>query len=118
MEDLTEQNENEKYNQIINNDHRETNDAISMLAIEELLSKKKLKTISRIKFEQVSIISKLYMYSTVFDDKFTKQLGDLILQLQISTNGLGRKELVQLVQQRTDFGDMAQQRRQSKDIFR
>ena len=54
----------------------------------------------------------------MFGDTFTKQLGDLILQLQISTNGLGRKELVELVQQRTDFGQFEGKQATSKDIFR
>ena len=118
MEDMTGTNEEQRYNQIVNNDHREKNDEISMLAIQELLSKKKLKTISRVKFEQVPVLAKLFLFSNMFGDTFTKQLGDLILQLQISTNGLGRKELVELVQQRTDFGQFEGKQATSKDIFR
>lgn len=118
IDDLTQNNDEQKYNTLINNDQREKNDEISLMAINELLNKKKLKTISRVKFEQVSIIAKLYLYSNVFGDNFTSTLADLILQLQISTNGLGRKELVQMVQQRTEIFDMAQQRKAPKDIFR
>lgn len=103
------------------NDNHETNDEISMLAISELLNMKKLKTISRIKFEQVPVLTKLYMFNDVFANSnekgFTKRLADYILQLQISTSGLGRRDLVQLVQQRTEMFDMSNVK-QSKDIFR
>ena len=118
MEELTGGNEEDRYNQFVNNDNRETNDVISYMAINELLNKKKLKSISRLKPEQVTIATKLYMFSSMFGDNFTKSLADYILELQISVNGLGRKEMVSLVQQRSDFGDMLPQRKQNKDIFR
>ena len=119
METMTKNTDEQKYNALINNDNRDQNDMISMLAITELLDVKKLKTISRIKFDQVGILTKLFLFSKTFDDRFTADIGNLILQLQISTNGLGRKELVQLVQQRTDLFDMAQMKpKTSKDIFR
>ena len=93
------------------------NDLISLLAISELLDLKKVKTISRIKNDQVSNISKLYLYGETFDIPFVKNLADNILQLQISINGLGRKELVQLVQQR--FSDIEIEKKVNrKDIFR
>ena len=111
MEDLTKTNLN------IAMDEQPQNDLISMLAIQELLNIKKLKTITRIKPEQVSNISKLYMFSQTFNTSFTKTLADMILQLQVSINGLGRKELVQLVQKREEV--MTETRRlTSKDIFR
>ena len=119
METMTKSTDEQKYNALINNDNRDQNDMISMLAITELLDIKKLKTISRIKFDQVGILTKLFLFSKTFGDPFTADIGKLILQLQISTNGLGRKELVQLVQQRTDLFDMAQMKpKSSKDIFR
>lgn len=119
LEIMTQGTDEEKYKAFINNDNRDQNDLISMLAINELLDVKKLKTISRVKFEQVGILTKLYLFSKTFGDRFTADIGDLILQLQISTNGLGRKELVQLVQQRTDmFGMELAKPKTSKDIFR
>lgn len=118
IEDLTKTNEEENYNRIIHNDNRETNDLISLMAIKELLNKKHLKTISRLKFEQIGTISKLYLFSDIFNDNITKKLANLILELQISTSGLGRKELVELVQQRSGFEDMLQSNKSSKDIFR
>ena len=117
MEDMVG-NEESKYNALINQDNRERNDEIASKAIDELLDPKKLKTISRVKFDQVGILSKLYLFADIFDVDLTKNLADLILKLQISTNGLGRKELVQLVQQRTDIFDMSQVKKSSKDIFR
>ena len=108
----------QEYNQFTNIDQRESNDLISMLANNELLDKKKLKTNSRVKFEQVSILAKLHLYTDTFGETFTRKLADLILQLQISTNGLGRKELVQMVQQRDMFDMMQQKPKTSKDIFR
>ena len=105
VKDIINDKENE-YNQYINHDNRESNDMISLLAISELLDKSKLKSISRVKFEQVSIIAKLHLYTDTFGENFTEKLANLILELQISTNGLGRKELVQLVQQRSDMFDM------------
>ena len=117
LSDMTGRNaEDNTYIQQINDDP--ISDAISLKAIDELLDKKKLKTISRVKFEQVPILTKLYMYGDVFGDNFTKKLGDLILQLQISTNGLGRRELVQLVQQRNQMEMLEPTKRGSKDIFR
>ena len=117
MEDMVG-NEESKYNALINQDNRDRNDEIASKAIDELLNQKKLKTISRVKFDQVGILSKLYLFADIFDVDLTKNLADLILKLQISTNGLGRKELVQLVQQRTDIFDMSQVKKSSKDIFR
>ena len=117
MEDMVGSEES-KYNALINQDNRDRNDEIASKAIDELLDQKKLKTISRVKFDQVGILSKLYLFADIFDVDLTKNLADLILKLQISTNGLGRKELVQLVQQRTDIFDMSQVKKSSKDIFR
>ena len=118
LEEMTGGNEEQKYQNLVLNDQREQNDMISLMAINELLNTKKLKTISRVKFDQVSILTKLYLFADIFGDNFTKKLADLILQIQISTNGSGRKEIVQLVQQRTDIFGMDQPKKSSKDIFR
>ena len=94
-------------------------DEISLRAIEQLFDPKNLKSNSRLKFDQVAIITKLHLFGDVFGIKFPKNLADLILELQISTNGLGRKELVQLVQRRDGLFDQIQQPiKTSKDIFR
>lgn len=117
LEDMTNNNDDQKYQNLIQNNN-ETNDEIALLAISELLNPKKLKSISRIKFEQVQVISKLYLFHKVFGVPFTKNLADLMLKLQISVNGLGRKEFVQMVQQRNDMFDMLQKPKRSKEIFK
>lgn len=95
------------------------NDKVSLLAISELLNLDKLKTISRIKFEQVTILSKLFLFNEVFKTPFTEALANYILQLQISTNGLGRKELVSLVQQRDMTQELDKNNKvSSKNIFK
>lgn len=119
MEDLTLNNDENQYKTLVNSDNRENNDELSMRVIKEFFSKKNRKTMSRIKFEQVSVISKLYLFSKTFGDPFAKDLADLMLDLQISTSGLGRRESVQMIQQRSDMYEFMQQnKKQSKDIFR
>lgn len=93
------------------------NDIISLMAISELVNMGKLKTVSRLKIEQIPNITKLYLFSQVFDTDYTKMLADNILQLQISIKGLGRRELVSLVQQR-DNSSQEVVKLSSKDIFK
>lgn len=93
------------------------NDIISLMAISELVNMGKLKTVSRLKIEQIPNITKLYLFSQVFDTDYTKMLADNILQLQISIKGLGRRELVSLVQQR-DNPSQEVVKLSSKDIFK
>lgn len=117
LKDVTNKNDDNTY--IINEAPDVQNDEISLKAIEQLLSIDSLKSVSRVKFEQVSILAKLTLFSEVFGTSFTKKLADLILELQISTNGLGRKELVQLVQRRDGTFDLQNGKPiSSKDIFR
>jgi hypothetical protein len=104
---------------IVNTDmdlDNEVNDKIALKVVDELLDLTKLKTISRLKPEQISNIVKLYLFAETFKAPFTKSLADNILQLQISLNGYGRKELVQLVQQRAN--GIIEKPITSKDIFR
>ncbi len=94
-----------------------SSDLVSLIAISELTNLNKLKVITRLKEEQVPLLSKLYMYAETFNIPFVKNLADNILQLQISIRGLGRKELVNIVRESTPqeikrsiFG--------TKDVFR
>ena len=116
MEDLTGQREKEYIN-LIGNQQSPVSDEVSLKAISELLDMSKLKTITRLKFEQVEIITKLEMFAKVFDIDFTSQLAHEIMQLQISVNGYSRKELVQMVQQRDMLGADINPKK-NKDIFR
>lgn len=94
------------------------NDLIALKAVEELLNLDKLKTITRINPNQVAVITKLYLFSSVFKAPFTSQLADIMLQLQISLRGLGRQELVQLVNQRSQTESPQGFIKTSKDIFK
>ena len=118
LERMTKQ--TEENTTIFTGEEETVSDKVSMLAISELLDMSKLKTISRIKVEQTPILTKLYLFSDVFDTPFTKDLADYILQLQISVNGLGRKELVSLVQQRDMSIELQAQQSKvsSKNIFK
>jgi len=78
-----------------------SSDLVSLIAISELTNLDKLKVITRIKEEQVPILTKLYMYAETFNIPFVKNMADNILQLQISIRGLGRKELVNIVREST-----------------
>ena len=94
-------------------------DEISKIVITELLDQKKIKSNSRIKFDQVSKIVKLYLFSKTFqDDSFSKSIGELMLELQISIQGKGRQELIQAVQRREMFRMEEDRTKRSKDIFR
>lgn len=99
-------------------DNVKNTDLISLLAINELLNLDKLKTISRLKSEQIQPITKLYLFAETFQTDFAKSLADNVLQLQISILGFGRKELVQLVQNRTEVISPAVEKYSSKEVFR
>ena len=90
------------------------NDIISIIATNELINSKNIKRISRLNTEQVMVLTKLFMFADTFNTLFVKRLATNILDLQISIKGLGRKELVQLVQQR----EMSEETNKIKDIFR
>ena len=102
----------------IKNDNSNVTDLIKLQVAESLISNKNLKTNTRIKYEQVSHLSKLYLYADIFDIDFIKNLADNILKLQISINGLGRKELVDLVGKvyNTDIGEV--EKLTAKGIFK
>ena len=110
IDELLEENINEQL-------ENGSSDLVSLIAISELTNLNKLKVITRLKDEQVPLLSKLYMYAETFNIPFIKNLADNILQLQISIRGLGRKELVNIVRESTPqevkrgiFG--------TKDVFR
>ena len=114
VEDLSQKTP-DTFNLIQNDSGNEGNDIISLTAVNEILKDKK--TTSRVKVVQVPTLAKLYLFSSTFNSPFAKKLADNILQLQVSINGLGRKELVQLVQRRFDTYE-GEKPLTGKDIFR
>lgn len=103
----------ENENVIVDND---INDKISLLALTELINMDNLPTITRLKVEQVPIITKLNLFADTFKVPFAEQLSNNIMKLQISINGLGRRELVQMVRQRDEVQEV--KKLTAKDIFR
>lgn len=99
----------------INNSSPDNNDLVALIAVSELTNLDKIRTISRLKPEQIEIITKLELFSDVFKIPFTKNLANKIMETQISINGLGRKELIKLVNQRENDIILP---RKNKDIFR
>ncbi|HEY8365359.1 MAG TPA: hypothetical protein VIK84_07270 [Haloplasmataceae bacterium] len=69
---------------------------IKLDIINSLLDDDLLQINSRIKMGQVKKLLRLYAFSDYFDVPVLKQIADLILKLQISVNGLGRKELIEV----------------------
>ena len=94
-----------------------SSDLVSLIAISELTNLDKLKVITRLKEEQVPILTKLYMYAETFNIPFIKNMADNILQLQISIRGLGRKELVNIVRESTP-SEVKRGLFGTKDVFR
>ena len=94
-----------------------TSDLVSLIAISELTNLNKLKVITRLKDEQIPLLSKLYMYAETFNIPFIRNLADNILQLQISIRGLGRKELVNIVRESTPQ-ETKRGLFERKDVFR
>jgi hypothetical protein len=82
-------------------DHSPT-EMIKLITVNNLLSKENLKTNTRIKFGQVGKLSKLFLFGVVFQVPFITELANNIIELQISINGLGRRDLVELVSQVND----------------
>ena len=114
MDDMTQ----DQYANILKVDDNAPSDKISEMAITELFDPKKLKNNSRIKFEQVKYLTKLEMFAQVYDIPLCHDIVGEVMNEQISVDGLGRKEVVQLVQQRTGMEELQPQRRISKDVFR
>ena len=98
------------------NIQHDNNDLINLLALQELTNSKKIKTNSRIKLEQVELLTKLYLFNDTFKTPLAKKLADLVLQLQVSINGLGRKEIIKMVN--NNISNDIQQTKRIKDVFR
>lgn len=120
-----EKEENKKLTleEVVNNNIEEQiennpSDLVSLIAINELTNLNKLKVISRVKVEQIPILTKLYLYSETFDIPFVKNLAENILQLQVSINGLGRKELVSIVNTTNQMEQPRQTLLGKKEVFR
>ena len=109
------------FEDFINPDNDPVNelDILKMVTVNHLLSKDNLKSNTRLKQKQVPLLSKMYLFGEVFNVPFITQLANNISELQISINGLGRKELVDLVGKvYNPFSDLSNENNNRKDIFR
>ena len=115
MKDI--KNDKLKIDELLEENISERSDLVSLIAISELTNLEKLKVITRLKDEQVPLLTRLYMYAETFNVPFMKNLADNILQLQISIRGLGRKELVNIVRESTPT-EVKRSLFGTKDVFR
>ena len=74
-----------------------SNDELREKAIESLFEDKHLFKNSRIKNSDIMKIARLKLYGDFYNLSLVDKLIKYILQLRISVNGLGRKEVVELV---------------------
>ena len=73
------------------------NDELREKAIESLFEDKHLFKNSRIKNSDIMKIARLKLYGDFYNLTLIDKLIKYVLQLRISVNGLGRKEVVELV---------------------
>lgn len=99
-------------------DNLDPNNLVSLIAVSELTNLDKIELVSRIKPEQVASLTKLGLYADTFNVPFLKDLRDNILQLQVSINGLGRKELVRVVNQSIGSDNDMELHKKKVNIFR
>ena len=78
-------------------DLMDSNDELREKAIESLFEDKHLFKNSRIKNSDIMKIARLKLYGDFYNLSLVDKLIKYILQLRISVNGLGRKEVVELV---------------------
>lgn len=99
------------------NDEMTIDDKLKLQVIGNLLDDKHKKTNSRLSKYQVNPLTKLYLFANVFQSDIAKQIADNILLLQVSLNGYGRKELVQILSTQESIPPQ-DQKIINKDIFR
>lgn len=72
---------------------------------------------SRLNKAQVHAITKLFLFSKIYKNEFAENLANMILHLQVSLNGLGRRELVQILEQ-NNINELTHETKPLKDVFR
>lgn len=71
---------------------------------------------SRLNKSQINAITKLLTFSRLYKNDFTLKIAYDMLKLQVSLNGLGRKELVRILQTTSDYEP--ESKTSFKDVFR
>ncbi|MEM0172974.1 MAG: hypothetical protein QXI16_00540 [Sulfolobaceae archaeon] len=102
--------------EVVNN--ATASELVSLIAIDNLTNEDKIDMTSRIKEEQVPILVKLDLFAETFGIPFTKRLALLIKTNQVSIRGLGRKELVKVVNQYQSEDNIKRGIFERKEVFR
>lgn len=94
------------------------NDELTEKAIESLFEDKHLFKNSRVKNNDILKLAKLKLYGDYFNLSLIDKLIKYILQLRISVNGLGRKEVVELVKTDVFTSNLTDTKNGSRGVFR
>ena len=87
-------------------------------AIESLFEDKHLFKNSRIKNSDIMKIARLKLYGDFYNLTLIDKLIKYVLQLRISVNGLGRKEIVELVKTDVFTSNLVEPKNNSRGVFR
>lgn len=94
------------------------NDELREKAIESLFEDKHLFKNSRVKNNDILKLARLKLYGDYFNLSLIDRLIKYILQLRISVNGLGRKEIVELVKTDVFTSNLVDTNNSSRGVFR
>src|SRR5690554_1358285 len=94
------------------------NDELREKAIESLFEDKHLFKNTRIKNNDIMKIARLKLYGDFYNLSLIDKLIKYILQLRISVNGLGRKEVVELVKTDVFTSNLTEPKNNSRGVFR
>ena len=95
-----------------------SNDELREKAIESLFEDKHLFKNSRVKNGDILKLARLKLYGDYYNLSLIDKLIKYILQLRISVNGLGRKEVVELVKTDVFTSNLTDLKDNSRGVFR
>lgn len=99
-------------------DLMDNNDELREKAIESLFEDKHLFKNTRIKNNDIMKLVRLKLYGDFYNLTLIDKLVKYILQLRISVNGLGRKEIVELVKTDVFTSNIMETKNNSRGVFR
>lgn len=96
----------------------DNNDELREKAIEALFEDKNLFKNTRVKNNDILKLARLKLYGDYYNLSLIDKLIKYILQLRISVNGLGRKEVVELVKTDVFTSNLTDLKDNSRGVFR
>lgn len=99
-------------------DLMDNKDELREKAIESLFEDKHLFKNTRIKNNDIMKLVRLKLYGDFYNLTLIDKLVKYILQLRISVNGLGRKEIVELVKTEVFTSSLTDSKNNSRGVFR